>query len=72
MVKNLNIDQMISKWNESNPEKRQLTREALAEKVGCSYSQINNLQSGRIGKGIQIVNSISETLECNIDELINK
>lgn len=72
MVKRIKIDEKIKQWNAANPDKRQLSRELLAEKVGCSYSLVNNLQSGKVGKGVQLLNKFAETLECTIDELIEK
>ena len=71
-VKKIKIDEMIQKWNDSHPEKRAITREILAEKVGISYGSIHNLESGKVGKSIQVLAAIAENLECDINDLIEK
>lgn len=80
-IKRIKIDEMITRYNECSQGVNEamgeeveeiLTREKLAEKIGTSYSLINNLQAGRVGKGYQILNSLAEVFECSIDELIEK
>lgn len=71
MVKSIKIDKMVKAYNEKNPGAN-MTRQGLAEAAGCSYSLVNNLQSGIVGKGTQILNRIAETLDCTIDDLIEK
>ena len=72
MVKRIKIDECIKKWNENNPNKKQKSRKALSEEIECSFSLINNLQAGRVGKSIQNLTVIAEVLEVKIDELIEK
>lgn len=72
MVKRIKIDEAIRDWNARNPTKREKTRKKLSEEAGCSFSLINNLQAGRVGKGIQNLDKISEILGVKIDKLIEK
>lgn len=72
MVKSIKIDKMVNAYNAKNPGCTPMTRQGLAEAAGCSYSLVNNLQSGIVGKGTQILNRIAETLDCTIDDLIEK
>ena len=69
-IKRIRINEMLEKFNEG--KKTKLTREELALQIGTSYSLINNLQNGRVGKGYQILLRLSTVLGCTVDDLIEK
>ena len=69
-VLRIKIDEAIREYNENSLESEKMDRYKLAEKAGCTYSTLFNLNSGRVGKSTQVLSSIAQVLGVTLDEIV--
>ena len=52
-------------------EKRKMTQEALAKKVGVAQGFISNLENGNCSPSFEVFIRLARALDCSLDELVD-
>ena len=72
MIDKNKLNDKIKEWNEKNPEKRQLNKKILSEKLGFSQVTFHNYVNGNTSKiPFEFIQNLCIILEIDASEIVN-
>lgn len=66
----IDVDRVIQKYNEHNPELKQLSRKILAEKLEVNPQVFSDWKSGKTPKIIMKLFKLMEIGQCTLDDFV--
>ena len=66
----IDVDRVIQKYNQHNPELKQLSRKILAEKLQVNPQVFSDWKSGKTPKIIMKLFKLMEIGKCKLDDFI--
>lgn len=65
----IDVDHVIKRYNELNPEKKELNRERLAELVEKHPQLLSDWSRGKAPKFLTVVKTFLDLAQCSFDEI---
>lgn len=66
----IDVDRVIQKYNEHNPELKQLSRKILADKLQVNPQVFSDWKSGKTPKIIMKLFKLMEIGQCTLDDFV--
>lgn len=66
----IDVDVVIEKYNDENPEKKQLDRKGLAKILGCNTQVFSDWKNGRTPKLIYRILKLMEIGKCTFQDIV--
>lgn len=68
----IDVDIVIDRYNEKNPEKKPLTRSELAKALGVNKQLFTDWKGGRTPKLIYMILKLMEIGKCQLNDLLTE